>query len=290
MDIKQLSEEQILDLLAREEKIPYYTDLSINPLSRPAMDSFQDIISQEQKLSRALSRGISESKKFHGKTKAQDIIKELASDMKVQVPDLEFKYSPGLVGSMDTQKGLMSLNPELMGKYGKEAVIAHELRHFKEASPEYTPDLSVRRMLYTNPEGEGIRSLERLYGVPESIQKEKGKSLAYYNKLKDRLFPNDKMKPSIDALDAYDFLERGHFNKSFMKENLQRVAKKLPIIGTAATALGIATAPNPAEAAAEEGISSLIPGGVEDTAIADERSIPDPKYQEYIRRMSQRKK
>jgi hypothetical protein len=34
----------------------------------------------------------------------------------------------------------------------------------------------------------------------------------------------------------------------------------------------------------------IIPGGLEETAIADERAIPDPRYQEYIKRMSQRKK
>ena len=35
---------------------------------------------------------------------------------------------------------------------------------------------------------------------------------------------------------------------------------------------------------------AVIPGGLEETTIADERAIPDPKYQEYIKRMSQRKK
>jgi len=34
----------------------------------------------------------------------------------------------------------------------------------------------------------------------------------------------------------------------------------------------------------------VIPGGLEEAAIADERAIPDPRYQEYIKRMSQRKK
>lgn len=34
----------------------------------------------------------------------------------------------------------------------------------------------------------------------------------------------------------------------------------------------------------------IIPGGLEEAAVADERAIPNPKYQEYIKRMSQRKK
>jgi hypothetical protein len=34
MDIKDLSEQQILELLSKGEKIPYYQNLSINPESR----------------------------------------------------------------------------------------------------------------------------------------------------------------------------------------------------------------------------------------------------------------
>lgn len=34
----------------------------------------------------------------------------------------------------------------------------------------------------------------------------------------------------------------------------------------------------------------VVPGGLEETAIADERAIPDKGYQDYIKRMSQRKK
>lgn len=35
---------------------------------------------------------------------------------------------------------------------------------------------------------------------------------------------------------------------------------------------------------------TVVPGGLEEAAVTDERAIPDPKYQEYIKRMSQRKK
>ena len=285
MDIKDLSEQQILELLKRDEKIPYYQNLENNRISRPAIQSFGDILEQEDKLGRALSRGISESKGFHGKTRTQDIIKELSGDLGIAVPDFKFKYTPGTVGTMDSLKGLMTLNPESLGRYGKEAVIAHELRHLKEATGEYVPDKSVRRMLYT-PVEDNITALERLSGMPEAVRKEEGKSLAYYNKIKDRLFPNDKMKPSIDALDAYDFLERGHFNKSFMKKNLERVAKGLPIIGAAATVAGGLGYSDIAGAATD----MAIPGGVEEMGVSEEQKMLDQRYLQRIKQMQQNKK
>jgi hypothetical protein len=287
VDIKDLSEQQIMEMLKRGETIPYYQDLASNPFSKPALGAFPEILGQEEKLSRALSRGISEQKGFHGKTRTQDIIKELSSDMGVDTPELKFQYDPQNVGSMDTQRGILSLNPELAGKYGKEAVISHELRHLKEASPGHRPDLSVRRMLYTSPE-ENITALERLYGVPHAIKQEEGKSLSYYNKVKDRLFKNDKLKPSIDALSAYDFLEKGHFKSSFLKKNLERVAKGLPIIGAAATVLGAAGYSDQAGAAVDMATGPL--GGVEEMGVSDEQKDLDIQYLNRIRQLSQRNK
>jgi hypothetical protein len=277
-------------MLSREEKIPYYPDIS-DPSRYGAIKSFDEILQQEKKLSRALSAGISEQKGFTAKHKIPDIVKELSSDMGVNTPDIRFKYDPRIAGSMDGSKGLLTLNPESLADYGRESVIAHELRHLKEFDPEmpYKSDSSIRRMLYTAPE-ESIIALERLYGVPEAIKKEQGKSLGYYQKIKDRLFPNDKLKYQIDALDAYNFLERGHFAKPFLKENLERVAKKLPIIGMGATALGVATAPNPANAAVLEGMSNIIPGGVEDLGISNEQKALDTAYLKKLRQISQRKK
>jgi hypothetical protein len=286
MDIKQLSEEQILKKLSRGEKIPYYPDIS-SPSRNTSIASLEEILKQEKKLARTLSRGISEQKGFKASTKIPDIVKELSLDMGVNVPEVRFKYDPTVAGSMDSKKGLLTINPGVISDYGKEAIIAHELRHLKEYDPKiiYQPDLSIRRMLYT-PVEDSIVGLERLYGVPQAIKKEQGKSLNYYQKIKDRLFPNDKLKYEIDALDAYDFLEKGHFKNSFLKENLERVSKELPLIGTAATLAGGLGYSDLAGAATDV----VVPGGLEETAIADERAIPDPRYQEYIKRMSQRKK
>jgi hypothetical protein len=66
------------------------------------------------------------------------------------------------------------------------------------------------------------------------------------------------------------------------------VAPYIGPMGVALTAGAILASPNPAEAAIMEGMSNVVPGGVEDTGISDERAIPDPRYQEYIRRMSQK--
>lgn len=296
MDIKDLSEEQILELLSKGEKIPYYQNLSLNPESRPAIASFQDILNEEKKLTRALSRGISEQKGFHGSTKTKDIIKELSQDIGLkEAPDFEIAYKPGLGGWSHKDKPLIGLNPQLLSEFGKEAVIAHELRHQKEALPNFFSDRSIRTNLYTSLPDDAniIDALNRQIFIPEAIAKEEGKSLAYYNKLKERLFPLDKMKPSIDALDAYDFLERGHFAKSFLKENLERVAKGLPIIGTAATALGVATASNPAEAAIEEGVTGFVPGAafaMGELGVSPEQADLDRRYLERVRQLSQRKK
>lgn len=297
MDIRQLSEQQILERLSRGENIPYYPDIS-RPSRETAMQTFQDVLNEENKLQRALSRGISEQKGFKGSTKIPDIVKELSSDMGIQTPKLEFKYHPTIMGSANVDENILRLNPVGLSGIGREGVIAHELRHLKEGNRQVikdnplTWDSSIRNILYTETPETGIPLLDLQLGLHKAMSakeadlKEQGKSLNYFQKVRDRLFPNDKLKYQVDALDAYDFLEKGHFDKSFLKENLKRVSKGLPVIGTAATVLGGLGYSDMAGAATD----MVIPGGLEETGIADERSIPDPKYQEYIRRMSQRKK
>ena len=293
MDIKDLSEQQILELLSKGEKIPYYPDIS-KPTRETAVQTFEDVLNQEKKLSRALSRGISEQKGFKGSTKIPDIIKELSSDMGIQTPDYEFKYKDGLAGWAKKDYPFIGLNPQYLSEFGREAVIAHELRHLKENPLGSFDDNSIRKILYTTPMETGNRltdileSLKQSIQTPLAVKKEEGKSLQYFNKVKDRLFPNDKLKYQVDALDAYDFLEKGHFKDSFLKQNLQRISKKLPIIGTAATALGVATAPNPAEAAILEGMSNIIPGGVSELGVSDEQKELDRQYFKRIRQSSKR--
>lgn len=299
MDIKQLSEQQILELLSKGEKIPYYPDIS-SPHRETAMQTFKDVMDQETKLERALSRGISEQKGFKGSTKIPDIVKELSADMGIETPDIRFKYDPRIMGSADIEKNVLTLNPQGLSGIGREGLIAHELRHLKEGNRQViqdnplTWDKSIRKTLYTDSPKTGNDLLDFKLALLQSLEadqavaKEQGKSLNYFQKLKDRLFPNDKLKYQIDALDAYDFLEKGHFDTSFLKQNLERISKKLPIIGTAATALGVATASNPAEAAVSEGMGYLIPGGIEELGVSDEQKNLDKLYLQKIKKLNER--
>lgn len=62
-----------------------------------------------------------------------------------------------------------------------------------------------------------------------------------------------------------------------------------PVVKPLATGLGVAgaaLAPSADVAAAE----ILIPGGISEAAVSDERAISDPIYREYIKRMQERKK
>lgn len=287
MDIKELSEEQILKLLSKEATIPLYQDLSKNLDYKPAMSSFDEVMSYEDKLSRALSRGIQEQRGFHGKTRSQDIIKELSKDFDVDPPKLEFRYDPRLYGSMDTNTNTLVLNPEKLSNVGKESVIAHELRHLKEGPNfENGLDKSIRNILYTGESGNPMLDLWKGFSAESAGKKMEGKSLAYYNKLNERLFPKDKLKPSIDALEAYTFLEKGHFKTPFLAENLRRVAKGLPLIGAAATVAGGLGYSDVAGAVTD----AIMPGGVEELGVSSEQKQLDRKYLQKIREINSRKK
>jgi hypothetical protein len=70
------------------------------------------------------------------------------------------------------------------------------------------------------------------------------------------------------------------------------VAPYLGPVGTAITAAGIAMAPNPAEAAMEEGISNLIPGAgiaMGELGVSDEQKELDRQYFKRVRQLSERK-
>ena len=100
-----------------------------------------------------------------------------------------------------------------------------------------------------------------------SIQLEPGKNMVgrFLEEYTDT--PKEKYLQKIS-----DFLSTGKTGK---------IWSHLPLIGTgigAATALSYS---DPALAA----LDSIVPGGLEELGSADERSIPDPRYQEYIRRM-----
>lgn len=73
---------------------------------------------------------------------------------------------------------------------------------------------------------------------------------------------------------------------SYMKKFGKNAGKIIPGLSAIAAGVGAMGYSDVAGAATD----AVIPGGLEELGVSDERSIPDPKYQEYIRRMSQRKK
>lgn len=294
MDIRQLSEQQIMEMLKKGEKIPYYPNLS-NPRMEAVTDSFEDILHQESKLSRALSRGISEQKGFHGKTKTTDIVRELSKDLDIEPPSVEYSYQrPNAAGWAHSDQNKIGINPQLLDEYGREGLIAHELRHKKELVPSGTMDNSIRNILYSPDSSTGndlqdlINSFHKASEFDGAVKKEKGKALNYYQKVNERLFPNDKLKYSVDALDMHDFLSKGHFKSSFLKKNLERVAKGLPIIGTAATVAGALGYSDIAGAATDMATGPI--GGVEEMGVSPEQKDLDIAYLNKIRQMNQRKK
>ncbi len=187
----------------------------------------------------AMSRGIQDVYGFKPHHKIQDVAKEIASSIGAENLPVKFQYSPRYVGATDYQN--IYLNPQHLNNYGREAVLAHELRHVKEAAEGFRPSTTLGKPR------EGLEGLLDQLKMPELYKKLEGKALQAMEK--------GKFKETIDALDVLDFAEKGHFKTSFMKENLKRVAKGLPLL----SALGALIEPDAASAAAE----AVVPGGVE---------------------------
>lgn len=232
-NIEEMGTGSILSALKGDEPINYIPDIS-RTSRKDAQKAFDYVLGQEDLLSNSLSRGIREQKGFKGSTRIPDIVKELSLDMGIDPPDLEFKYMSGLAGTANIRKNLLTLNPQFLRNVGDEALIAHELRHFKDSKvgQPFKSDNSIRNILYTRPDNPLIEMLNELRR-PEAHKKLDGKSLNFFNKKEGRLFANDALKHKLDALDIYSFLEKGHFKSDFLVTNLKRVAKGLPIIGTA---------------------------------------------------------
>jgi hypothetical protein len=80
--------------------------------------------------------------------------------------------------------------------------------------------------------------------------------------------------------------EYNRLKKFFNKLGLDKFKSVAPVVGPA---VGIAAGLGYSDLAGAA-TDAIVPGGLEELGVADERSIPDPRYQEYIRRMQQRKK
>jgi len=81
--------------------------------------------------------------------------------------------------------------------------------------------------------------------------------------------------------------------KRIMEANgINKFKSILPLLkplGYGLTVAGIAAAPNPAQAAVTEGISNIVPGGVEDLGVSDEQKSLDRQYLDRIRQLSQKR-
>jgi hypothetical protein len=271
--LEDLSEGDVLESLKRGERISLKTPRlrTIGP-QKVAEMNMQKVLEGEEKLSRALSEGIRRRHGFHGRTRTPDIIKVLSEEMGIPVlPDYEFRYKDGLHGYADTTAYRLGFNPSNWDRTGRESLIAHELRHLKDFYPivdgkptfdfdqALKMDDSIRTSLFGRPQSlVEMVMMER--NRKKALNRLSGKGLQSFNQGEGPL-----LKPRVDALDFYDFLEKGHFKSSFLKENLERIAKGLPLIGTAA---GVMMAPTADSFAAE-----VIPGGVEGAGEGEEQEV-----------------
>lgn len=121
-----------------------------------------------------------------------------------------------------------------------------------------------------------LRELQKQLDTPDLPRHHKGKINAVDKIIQQLGFdkiPNISGKEIKKASDAFSYLQK-------------KTMKVVPGLGALATGLGAMGYSDLAGAATDV----AIPGGLEEIGIADERSIPDPRYQEYIRRMQKRKK
>lgn len=228
-------------------------------------EALWDVASEyEPKAYQALSQGIRDAYGFTPKHKIKDISKEIANSMGIPDVPINIKYSNRPAAGMTDYEQIF-LNPEHLHIFGKESVIAHELRHIKEGEGSSGFTLGKPR--------EGIYGLLDSLKLPEELKRLEGKELQQFQ-------GGGKFKQKINVLDILDFFEGKHFKDSFLKENLKRVSKKLPIIGVA----GALLSPSADAAVAD----MVIPGGVSELGVSDEQKALDNKYRQRIKELQER--
>lgn len=174
-----------------------------------------------------------------------------------------------------------------------------ELIPSEEYKKAVTEDLRARLNKLNNPEGDidslfkatdaaearnnkayaeavRLRNAQKELDIKNLPRHHKGKINALDKIIQDIGFekiPHISGNASKKASDAFSYLQKG-------------TMKVIPGLSAIAAGLGAAGYSDMAGAATD----AVIPGGLEELGVSDERSIPDPRYQEYIKRMSQRKK
>ena len=136
------------------------------------------------------------------------------------------------------------------------------------------------------------KNIDEAKNLKENISKEKFKEAGIIIPGKEGYYRQPTITRKVRDL-APDV---NSLNKMIKSKNLKIVRALAPILGpagTAITAASILSSPNPAEAAAEEGISSAIPGAgfvMGELGSSDEQKALDKKYFETLRKRSQRSK
>lgn len=168
----------------------------------------------------------------------------------------------------------------------------------KETGKKIMPDLMLSDMSAPLHKKYGLGNEFGLSSYEEKIKKGMEKRANFHNKnfagkLEEVGSPYsgysmkevEPLWPSEYADEEYKRIKK-IMNEAHGLDKFKSIVPFLKPIGVGLTALGAAGYSDMAGAATD----MVIPGGLEETGIADERSIPDPRYQEYIRRMQQRKK
>ena len=240
-NLKDMTSSEILEAIKERGDLYIHPDLGdqgSSPIGK-ALNNYDDVMDKEDSLMRALSHGIREnSKDFRMKGTYLDQTEAISQEMGLkESPLLEFKYDTGSASAYaDPENNKIIINPSKVSPETREAVLAHEIRHLKEAPYSSTFDKSPRTVLYTDG-GNPFQSMYNEFSRPEEVKRLKGRALSEFQPKADRLFPNDKLKYKTSVLDKVDYMEKGHFKDSFLSKNLKRLAKGLPLISGAATLL-----------------------------------------------------
>lgn len=192
-------------------------------------------------------------------------------------------YPEARAASSEYLKGRRNLPKELFPSedYKRSIVEDIKARIDKIGNPDI--DIAMKAMEAENlttqkayEEAVRLRELQKKLDKPDLPRHHKGKINAVDKIIQQLGFekiPNISGNEAKKASEGFSYLQK-------------KTMKVVPVLGAIATGLGAMGYSDIAGAATD----AVIPGGLEETGIADERSISDPRYQEYIRRMQKRKK
>jgi hypothetical protein len=254
---------------------------------------------------------------FTPNTKIRDMYKTIGSEMvSGELPKLSQRTIKGEHGSYHPYENRININPKRMkeGKRGTGVTITHENRHFNEIGKfpnmdkqamlegqKIFPGAALGQVGLYSIQGDRVGdSLANAQLITENTGREIPGLKSLYNTVDTKLASGADIN-KLNVLDIVDDLERPHFKKAFVSENLKRLSRGLspianaigPYLGPAGTALTAGTilaAPNPAEAAILEGMGNLIPGGISELGVSDEQKMLDNMYRNKARQISERKK